>query len=62
MAKKRYRLKLHVGVHEWLRYGEVYDGEAIPDARGSRPRVRLFSPGDAKQSCEVLATAVEEVT
>ena len=61
-SRKQYRLKLHVGIHDWLRYGDLYEGEPVPDRRRiSRPRVRIFNPADDSQSAEVQASWLEEV-
>ena len=63
MKRKRYRLKMHVGQHEWLRYGEIYDGEPVAEAPPRRkPCVRLFKPGDSNQIVDVQASWVEEVS
>jgi hypothetical protein len=62
VKRKRYELILHVGTHDWLRYGQTYEGELLAQsARGRTPRVRLFKPGDDHDTCEVTASSVREV-
>jgi len=62
MKRKRFQLKMHVGTHDWLRYGETYEGEVVPEAPGRlKARVRLFKPGDDRETCEVKSTFVKEV-
>jgi hypothetical protein len=63
MKRKRYRLKMHVGSHDWLRYGDIYDGETVEESpRRLNPRIRLFKPGDSNKIVDVQSSWVEEVS